>query len=253
MKIKIEDARAAFAVCSYVDSNPISESSQFVRLKVNGSELTMNLTGTLWAESKATAVEPGTKWTVFAERCAFKAFLDTVEKPDLELFYKDKLILKSGQRLEIAPHAIVTGYETWTPKATFALADDQKLALKTAVRYLPNIAGSEHVEAVCFEKGYGIISTDTLCMFAVLGTDLKADFFLPMAIANVLAGNDGKIAIDSNGVGAVIGSGVVYQPLSADLDRYPKDACKGRIDEAKKSPTLTKLQAKDLLTTLQIC
>jgi hypothetical protein len=209
------------------------------------------MTGDLWAEAKVSGGVGG-KWTAYAERRAFKAFLDTATDPDLELFYKDQLILKSGQRLEIATHTPITGYESWSPKTTFDLSDRQNLALKTAVRFLPNIAGSEHVEAVYCGKGYGMIATDTLVMMASLDPSYKQEFFLPAAVANVLSFNKGKIGLEKNGVGAVVGNGFVYQPLSAELDRYPKDNCKKSLDTAKGAPVLFEVQASPLLETLRV-
>jgi len=248
MKISIEEARAALAVCSNVAVSPSAESSQYVRLRVNKSELTMTLTGLIWAEARVTGNEGGV-WTAFAERRAFKAFLDTATGKDLELFYKDKLVLRSGQRLEVAPHTPITGYESWVPKSVISLTAEHKIALKTAVKYLPDMAGSDHVNAIWFSKELGVVSTDTLFMMRV-GGPVTSDFFLPASVASVLA-NDGQVGVDTSGIGAVLNNGVVYEPLVADLDKYPKDGCVKMLTAGGKVKPLATVKACDLLEVLR--
>lgn len=252
MKLKLEDVQAAHSVIDCVVASPVLESSQFVRLKQDGNSLTLSLTGTLWTSATVKSKEPGGKWTAYVDRRVLKPFLSTATGADLEVFYKDKLTLKSGQRLEIPAHAVITGYEAWTPKQAYDLPDDQMTALRTYVKYLPNVAGSEHVEAVCFLKGYGMVSTDTLFMAAVLGTEVKNDFFLPAALANVLASTGGKIAADAAGVGAAFPNGFAYQPLSADLERYPVNSCKAAIDGAVKAPALARMLASNLAPAMAV-
>jgi len=252
MKLKLEEVREAFAVIDAVSPSPVTESSQFARLRAQNSELTMTMTGTLWAEAKVKGSAEGGKWTVYAERRSLKAFLATATGEELELFYKDKLILRAGQRLEVASHSPISGYESWTPKAAFDLTDDQKTALKTMVKYLPNIAGSEHVEAIFFDKDYGIIATDTLCIMAILGETGTPSFFLPAGVAQVLASTEGKIGSDKSGVGIIKAAGFVYQPLSADLDRFPSDKCKNLLETAQKTPIGFKAKASDLACALNV-
>ncbi len=121
MKFKLDDLRSAFLVVDAVQATPVAESSQFIRIKCNGSEMSFTCTGLLWAESKVQALPSSNnpKYTCYADRRILKAFLDTTATAEVEFYYKDKLILKGGQRLEIAPHAAISGYETWAPKATF--------------------------------------------------------------------------------------------------------------------------------------
>ena len=245
MKIKLDAAREAFDVVDHVAASPVLESSQFVRIKQSGPELTLALTGTLWAEASALGEGEG-KWTAWADRRALKAFLATARGDDLEVFYKDKLVLRAGQRLESQPHASIGGYERWEPQKVFDLTDDQRSAVRTAVNYLPDMAGSEHVEAAWFSQGYGVIATDTLFMMAVTGSDVKTDFFLPAAVAQVLAGSDGKLAADGQGVGVILPLGRVYQPLDSKLDGFPKDNCKAMVANAKKSQALASMKAAEL-------
>jgi hypothetical protein len=252
VKLKLEDLRAAFAVVDNVQASPVQESSQLVRLKRTEADLTLALTGSLWAEARVpTPNEPG-KWTAYADRRALKAFLATAKAAEVEIFYKDKLILKAGQRLEVAPHAVVSGYESWTPKTTFVLADEETAALKVMVKYLPEMAGSEHCEAVSFSKDYGSIATDTLCVEAELDAACKQTLFLPAALAKVLAATGGKLGADKSGVGAVLAAGVVYQPLSSELDRYPTDKLRTLVETAAKAPPLFTAKAADLASALAV-
>ncbi len=250
MKIRIEDLKAAFAVVDAVAATPVAESSQFVRLDNDGAELKLTMTGLLWAESKAAMINAKGKWRAYADRRILKAFLDTTQSAEVEFYYKDKLILKGDQRLEIAPHAAISGYETWRPKSTFDLTDDQARALKTGVSYLPTVAGSEHMEAGWFSKR-GLMFTDSLFFMAVLQA-AKDELFVPAAVAQFLAANGGKVAADDKGVGAVLSSGFVYQPFSADLDRYPKDPSVAVVEEARKSPAVAVVKAADALRVLAV-
>lgn len=251
MKIPIKDVREAFAVCSYVQTNEISESSRFVRLRVNGDKLSMSMTGNLYAEAEVKGAEGG-KWTAFVERKAFKAFLDTAKGDELELFYKDKLVLRGGQRLEVAPHVPISGYESWTPKSTVDLTEEQQKVIKASLSYLPTvIAGSEHVDAIYFRKDYGIVSTDTVVIFAILGFEVKSSFFIPPALGKVLSGEKGKIGIDSSSIGLVLPKGFIYQPISADLDKYPFDKLKAFIEDSLKAKVVATIKAKDLFRALR--
>ena len=251
MKLQTEDFRAAFKICDAVEVSAVQDSSQFVRLRQNAKVLTLSLTGALWADANVTASEGTGKWTAFVDRRALKAFLNTTSNPEIELFYKDKLILKSGQRLEIALHAPISGYETWIPKSTFDLTDLQKLVLKAALSYLPNMAGTENVAAVCFDKDYGIIVTDTLFMMGVTSCSANS-FLLPSAVAKVLSGSGGQAAADKNGVGVALTGGFVYEPLSSQLANYPVDKCKAALIDGQKSPMLATVKGRELLDALRV-
>ena len=251
MKLKTEFLREAFKICDSVESSNILDSSQFVRVRQNAKELALSLTGSLWAEARVTALDGTGKWSAYVDRRALKAFLNTATEPELEIFYKDKLILKSGQRLEIALRNPITGYESWTPKSSFDLTDLQKTVLKTALAYLPNMAGTENVAAVCFDKTAGIISTDTLSIMAVSDAAARS-FLLPSAVAKVLSGSEGKVAADASGVGVAFTGGFVYEPLSAQLANYPLDKCKTAIDDGKRAPVLLTVKVKELLEALRV-
>ena len=250
MKVQKEDFQEAFKMCDAVQASPVLETSQFIRLKQNGKELSLSLTGSLWAESKVSASEGTGKWTAWIDRRALKAFLNTAIGVEVELFYKDKLILKSGQRLEVALRSAISGYETWTPTTTFDLTDDQKAVLKTAVKYLPNAAGAENLEAVYF--GSDIIVTDSLFMLGVMESSVKNAFFLPSEVARFLTANGGSLAVDKNGIGVSLGSGFVYQPLSSKLKNYPVDKCKAALQEGLDTIAVARVRASELLSALSV-
>lgn len=250
MKVKLEEMRKAFAVVDAVRSTDM-ESSQFVRLRQDGPKLSLAMTGMMWGECDVKCVTEGSpKWTTYADRRALKPFLDTAQTEDIEFrFDKTLLTIKAGQKLEVAPHAAISGYETWTPKGTFDLADGQLLAMKTGVSYLPAVPGSEHMEACYFGKDC-LMFTDSILFMAVLGEGTKSEFFLPAEVARFVASNGGKVASDGKGVGAALNGGYVYQPLSAELDRYPKEPAAKLISEARKSKPVAKMKASDALAVL---
>ena len=250
MKLKLDDVRAAFAVVDNVQPSPVADSSLFIRLRPNGNKLSMSATGTLWAGAEAVAQDVGGKWIAWVDRRVLKPFLDTAKGPDIEFFYKDELIIKSGQRLEVALHTPISGYESWNPKSSFDLPDEQKTLLATLNKYLPIQAGTENVAAVWFAKEYGIVSTDTIVIAASLVACDK-DFFLPPEVAELVTGA-AKLAVDKTGVGAKIGPGFVYQPLSSELDNYPKDAIKDQIKIGLDAAAAFKVSASVLKELLSI-
>ena len=105
MKLSTEDFRTAFKLIDAVPISPVLESSQYARIRQDGNTLSMTLTGALWAEATATGVSQGGKATAYVDRRLVKTFLGTASDADTEvLFAKDKLTMKSGQRLELCTH-----------------------------------------------------------------------------------------------------------------------------------------------------
>jgi hypothetical protein len=251
MKVKTDELRTAMRVVDNVPINLILESSQFVRIKQDGDKLTLSMTGALQAEATIGCVSQGGKWTAFVDRKIFKSFISTASDPEIEIFYKDKLTMKSGQRLDLALHAAITGYESWSPKSAFDLEDDQKSFLCMAVKYLPNIAGTENCEAIWFDKER-IIVTDKIFMIEVQGSTVKQSFLLPPDVARFLASTPEKIAVDKVGVGVSISNGFLYQPKSSALDTYPIDAIKAILAEGSKAPYIFKLKADELANALKV-
>src|SRR5215469_13000305 len=161
MIVKTDELRAAFKIVDNVPINLALESSQYLKIRQEGNKITLSMTGALQAEASISGQSQGGKWTAYVDRKTFRSFMSTASEPEVELFYKDKLTMKSGQRLELALHATVTGYESWSPKSAFDLEDDQTAFIRMAVKYLPNIAGTEECEAVYFDKDR-IIVTDKI-------------------------------------------------------------------------------------------
>lgn len=246
MKLKTAEVKTAFGVLDNVPANPLNESSNFVRFRVSGGKLTLSLTGVLWAEASVVGEGEG-KWTAYVERRALKAFLETVSSPVLEMFYKDKLLLRGDQRLEIASRSPISGYETWEPKGARPVTDELLTLLKVAVKYLPDTPGREHVEAVYLDPNKGLLSSDTIFIFHS-PTLLGEEVLIPREVAGVLVGG-GKIATDGRGVGGVLEGGVVFQPLSSELDRFPRVKGFELIAKAGKAPRLFQVPAEELLAT----
>lgn len=251
MKVKTDELRAALKIIDNVPMNLVLESSQFVKLHQEASKLTLSMTGALQAEASITGQSQGGKWTAYVDRKTFKSFISTASDPDIELFYKDKLTMKSGQRLELALHAAITGYESWSPKSSFDLEDDQKSFLRMAVKYLPNIAGTENCEAIWFDKER-IIVTDKIFMIEVTGSLVKNNFLLPPDVARFLSSTPEKIAIDKTGVGAALSNGFIYQAKSSQLDTYPIDTIRSVLIDGAKSPTMFKVKADEFSSALKI-
>lgn len=251
MKVKTDELRAAFKVIDNVPLNLVLESSQYVKIQQNVNKLTLSMTGALQAEATIDGQSQGGKWTAYVDRKTLRSFISTASDPEVELFYKEKLTLKSGQRLELALHGVITGYESWVPKSSFSLEDDQKSFLRMAVKYLPNIAGTENCEAVWFDKER-IIVTDKIFMIQVSGSAVKSNFLLPPDVARFLASTPEKIAVDKTGVGAALSNGFIYQAKSSHLDTYPIDSIKDVLDAGSKSPTLFKVKADEFSSTLKI-
>lgn len=254
MKIKTQDVRSAFDVANNVEAISSIESSQFARLKQDGEELAISLTGTLWAEAKI-ATPPAGKWTAYADRRALKAFLDTCSGAEIDVAYKPKvgLEMRSGQRMEVPLHAAIAGYEAWKPSSSFKLGDEEKEALRAAVRFLPSLPGMENLGAVWFFPD-GVIATDGIFLFSSAfksARKSKDGFFLPSSVAGVLSKSDtGKVSTDASGVGAILDDGVVFQPDSTALDSFPKEHCLKMVSSARKSSACARFKTADLTDAL---
>lgn len=249
MKISTDDLRNAFAIVDAVPPLATAESSQYVRIKQAGKLTSLALTGSMWAEAELTGKDEGGKWTAYADRRALKAFLSTASA-ETEIFTKDKLTLKSGQRLEVPHHATITGYESWQPSKSLVLSDEQAESIKVAAKYLPTVAGMETVEAIAAGKK-GIFATDTLFLLHS-SSEFATENFVPSGIAGVFATLGGKLASDKSGTGIVVGPGRIFQPRSADLDNYPMDTFAAMVIDAKKAKTEVKFLASDLLDVIRI-
>lgn len=251
MKVKTEDLRAAYKLVDNVPINLVLESSQFVRIGQDKDNLTLSMTGALQAGATLTGQSQGGKWTAYVDRKTLRSFISTASDPEIEIFYKDKLTMKSGQRIELALHGAITGYESWTPKSAFDLEDDQKSFIRMAVKYLPNIAGTENCEAIWFDKER-IIVTDKIFMVELQGSSVKQSFLMPPDIARFLASTPEKIAVDKIGVGVSAANGFVFQTKSSALDTYPIDSIKAILAEGAKSKTIFKVKADELSSALKI-
>ena len=255
MKVSAEALKAAFAVVDNVAVNPVLETSQFLRIRQDGTKLSLALTGSLWSEASLTGTTTDGKWTEYADRRLVKAFLSSCSAKDVEVFFKpkEKLTFKADQRLEVASHAPVPGYESWTPRNPFALTAEQRSILAVAVRYLPlNMAGTENMNGVWFGKD-NVIATDSISMLGFYGVASKDVYVVPAETAVFLSANDAKVSVDDNGVGAAITSyGYVYQPRSTQLDSYPHAAARTQLDAGLKAKPMLSLAADALLDVLRI-
>ena len=254
MKIKTEELRAAFTAVDNIAVNPVLESSQYVRVRQEGDKLTLALTGSSWSEASVKGATGGGKWTEYADRRMMKAFMASCSGPEVEVLYKpkEKLTFKAGQRLEVASHAPVPGYESWLPKAAAALSAEHRSALTAAVKYLPlNMAGAENMAGVWFGKDM-MIATDSISLLGFYGLASKAEYVMPADVAMLASSSDAKVAADKDGAAAVLPGGYVYQPRSAQLDSYPHAASKAMLDVALKSKAQVTLAAPELLDALRI-
>ncbi len=254
MKIKTDELRNAFALIDNVAVNPVLEQSQMVRVRQDGDKLTLALTGSMWAEATVKGVTTGGKWTEWADRRLLKAFMSSCSSKDVDVFLKpkEKLTFKADQRLEVASHAPVPGYESWVPKAAAALAPEVRAILSTAVKYLPlNMAGTENMNGVWLGRDC-VIATDSISMLGFYGVVNKSDTIIPADAAVFLAANDAKVSVDADGVAAVLPGGWVYQPRSTQLDSYPHAAARAQLDAGLKAKPSITLAANELLDVLRI-
>lgn len=254
MKVKAEELKAAFAVIDNVAVNSVLEQSQFIRIRQDGERLTLALTGSLWSEAVVKGATTGGKWTEFADRRLLRAFMSSCSAKEVDIFFKpkEKLTFKADQKLEVASHAPVPGYEAWKQMPATELFSEDRASLTAAVKYLPqNMAGTENMNGVWFGREH-IIATDSISMLGFYGASNKSEFVMPAEAALFLAANDAKVAIDADGVGAVLPTGYVYQPRSTQLDSYPHAAAKAQLDAGLKAKPSITLAADELLDVLRI-
>jgi len=253
MKLDMEQFKAAFAVVDTAASG-VDDCSNFVRLQQADDRLTMALTliGRVCAEATISAPDGG-RWTMYADRRLLKAFLATTNAKELEAYVKEsKLTLRAGQRLEIAAHDTIDGYETWSPKNTLKLPEESGNALKMLVKYLPTIPGMDHVGAVLYDATWGMLASDTLVM-SFIGIPCGTTFFLPSELAKIAIGITGDLAHDKTGTGIrVRNTGYVYSPTSTELDKFPVAQFKKLIADALKAKTILTISAKKLMDVLSV-
>lgn len=251
MKVKTDELRSAFKVTDCVPISEVLESSQYLKIRQDGDKLILSMTGIVQTEASVKGQSQGGKWTAYIDRKIFKTFISTASEPETELFYKDKLTLKSGQRLELALHSQISGYESWAPKSSFDLTDEQRSFLKMAAKYLPTTAGTESCEAVCFDKDR-ILVTDTIYMIEIKGSIVKTNFKMPPEIVKFLNGTSEKVVVERTGVGLALSNGFLYQSLSSNLDNYPFDACVNVLTIGSKATTILKFKADEFAEALKI-
>jgi hypothetical protein len=251
MKVSAKDLRAAFDVCDAVEAESL-DSSLFVRINQNAKELSLTLTGDLWAEGRATGSEGNGKWTAYVDRNLLKAFLATaIPSGEVTLLLKDdKLTLKSGNKLELALHDAINGYESWKPTNKYDVSAELQRIIDTSTNYLSVVAGTENVDAINVQTDC-VVVTNTTYLLGFLGRSFPTNVLLPPKIAAFLAKNGGKLAADKNGVGVATDHGCVYLPISSKLAKYPLDGCKKRLAESAKQPTSIIVSAQGLLTVVE--
>ena len=249
MKLQAQDLRAAFDVCDAVPSDGVLEASQFVRIAQDSKELTLTLTGTIWAEGWATGDGTG-KWTAYVDRRIFKAFL-VAANAEVSMILKDQqLTLKSGNRVELALHADINGYENWKPANKYDVSADLKRILDMYASYLPTAAGTEAIRAVNLRTDC-VIATNALSMLGVLGMTFPNNVLVPPEVVKFLAKNGGKLATDKGGVGVALDQGYVYQPTSSTLLKFPTADCQKQLTEAGKLPTMIVVGVQGLLDAVK--
>jgi hypothetical protein len=245
MKIPSQELREAFEVVSAVEDDAAIESSHFVKLQQNQKQLLLTLTGTLWAVATAKGNGDIASWTAYVDRRILKAFLASADGKEVVVQYKDKqLTLKANSRIDLDHHAAISGYESWKPASTHDLSEELLDIIRTGVEYLPSKAGADNVAAINLQKDYGVIATDTLFVFGVLGAKLPVTAYIPPAVADAMRTQSGKLAVDRDGVGIALARGVLYEPLSSKLSKYPLTDCKHHLDTAVKQTPLASVRAK---------
>jgi len=250
MKIPTSDLRSAFELCDAVESETTFESSLFVRLTQDATELTLALAGTIWAEARASGSEGSGKWTAYVDRRILKAFLATA-RDEVQAISKDsKLMLRSGNKLELPHRADINGYQSWKPAKKYDVPDELKRIMAAGIEYLPDTAGAEHSAAINVRTDC-VIATNTLCLMGVFGASFPENVLVPPEVAKFISKNGGKLGTDKNGVGAVTDHGTLYQTRSSHLDNYPLANVQKHLAAAVKWPTSAVVDADDLLDAVK--
>ena len=251
MKIKTTELRDAFRICDNVPINLVLNSSTNVRLKQVDSKLTLSMTGILGCDVTVNGISQGGKWTAFVERDIFKKFLSTAAEDEIELFHKDKLVLKSGQRLELALPAVISGYGSWNFKVGAVYSEDILRFLKTAVRYIPVQSGTEKIQAVAFNKE-ALIVTDSARIMCLIGHQTN-EYMLPPEIIKVITTiDDAKVSVEKTGIGVTLNNGCVFQSFSDELKNFPQDKLLAHIKEADKAPEKFTFNCSEFLEHLKV-
>jgi hypothetical protein len=249
MKIKTEALREAFRICDAIPINAVIESSAVIRIRQDRNKLFLTLTGAMGCEMCLTGVSQGGKWTSYINRETLKRFLATAASSEVELFHKDKLILKSGQRLELPLPDTITGYTTQTLKKGSAYNENLIKFLRTASRYISTQSGTESFQAVSFGKE-AIFVTDSVSIMALTGSP-TTEYLLPPEIIGIITMTNAEVSIEKTGIGVTLSNGTAFQPLSDELKNFPRDKCLEWIKEGSRAATIFTFVCSDFLDHLK--
>lgn len=232
MLIDSTELREALRIIDLVQSQQGIDSSQFIRLSVADSTVSLAISGTSIAEAsvtiaKADGAEP---YSVHVDRRMVNAFVAGAVahgQKAVDITHRDDgtVLMKAGrQRINLADAQVTSAYEQWvedTDQTVITPTADWSKYLAALCEYVPeSVTSVEHLSAIFSIENYGLLATDTFCVAGYLDKQMQQTVPVPAGIAKLSQGL--PITADSKGAGILYPSGYVYQTVVADcLTKFP--------------------------------
>ena len=256
MKIDINELKAAWEIVNGVDTASGIASSQTARLVAKGGMLEMSLEGLCSGRSSCPTDDLAAAWTWYVDRRVISAFLSASKGKTVSLDrVKDSLIMRCGrQKITVVSMADISGYSDWDPSAsngtfTLKLSEDFAAELLLHSRYA---AKEDDMAAICLEKGYGMLSSDSFAVNVEHDKGRKASYKIPSLLAGFLSAKGAKeVLIEKNGAGVRWPNGWLYQPLPVNcVAGYPLKRVATISSDVASAKPLVKIAAKALSEAL---
>jgi hypothetical protein len=255
MKIGLKEFLDAFKVVDCVDSNVAVETSTYFRITAAGKKLTLDAVGNLRATSQLPLPEE-CQWTGFVGRDLLSAALRSCKDDEsIELTFdgsgKSMTLRAGGRKIQLLSHSPISGYAPWKASGKRDLTEWVP-GLATLRGLLPTDPGNEHLEAVYFRKGMGILATNSIFLGAVLCPSVPFEGVIPASMVKaILRFGGSSVCIEKDGTGIILDSGYIYQPTPAPVKKYPIEKVQSIIEAGTQVKSFASVSASELNRSLE--
>lgn len=250
MKIQTEELKAAYRLLNNVPQVDILETSRFLRCNTTERSMEIQLAGILIGFATV-KVKDGTKLKFHLDRSALGGFLAAAHGEEITLQTGDKIQLQQGRnKLEVAKPAEVAGYgQRPSSKGKVLEFDPETFArLQTLAKYIPKKGNDERYSALQGVRGLGWMATDGLTM-AVWKCPVGSSIAIPGVLWQAMKDGD-EFSLNEGIAMCTNPSGVLYQPLHADLTAFPVEKTKTIAERAFQAKAIVQMTMEDWLNAL---
>lgn len=254
MKLDVKEIQEAWKIVDQVDNASGLLSSQFIKLDLKGSMLTLHLSGLCVGLATCPVAEPKEDWTWYVDRRVIGAFLNSTKAKAKAVSVDkvgDALVWRAGrQKITAAAIEPVTGYASWEAKgAKLVLTDSLRADVALHASYAPT---DDNLAAVVLAKGYGTLASDSFAVSAVLDKSQPTSLKLPTLLSKMLGTSGNAHAlVDKDGAGVKYPNGYLYQSLPTNcVTGYPLKKFSQVLNDRISAKPALKIKAKALVDAL---